>query len=216
MKRIGESYKLQPSILKQEMEHDEIYEDTWEEKENEWLPFVKNDVLSTAFCYARYTMGIEKLTNFGLENSLTLPSLANNFLNSLRDKNDEPIFTYTDPFMTNFLRQSIKGGRCNAFTQHYKSEISDEELNIISKELNVNGNICDNLEKYFEFLVKYEEQDAKEFVSKYDDYRDFGQKETTDFINKKLNMLPIHKVLSKLNSNKTQMDYDGTSLYLSA
>ena len=26
-------------------------------KENEWLPYVKNDVLSTAFCYARYTIG---------------------------------------------------------------------------------------------------------------------------------------------------------------
>ena len=29
-------------------------------------------------------------------------------------------------------------------------------------------------------------------------------------------MLPIHKELSKLNSNKTQMDYDATSLYPSA
>ena len=26
-------------------------------------------------------------------------------------------------------------------------------------------------------------------------------------------MLPIHKELSKLNSNKTQMDYDANSLY---
>ena len=26
-------------------------------------------------------------------------------------------------------------------------------------------------------------------------------------------MLPIHKELSKLDSNKTQMDYDATSLY---
>ena len=46
------------------MELDEIYEDTWEAKENEWLSFVKNDVLSTAFCYARYIMGMEELTDF--------------------------------------------------------------------------------------------------------------------------------------------------------
>ena len=63
-KKIGFSYKLQPKLLKQEMEHDEIYEDNWEDKENDWLPYFKNDVLSTAFCYARYTMGIEGLTNF--------------------------------------------------------------------------------------------------------------------------------------------------------
>ena len=53
------------------MEHDEISEDTWETKENEWLPYVKNDVLSTAFRYARYTMGMEDITNFGKKNGLT-------------------------------------------------------------------------------------------------------------------------------------------------
>ena len=35
-------------------------------------------------------------------------------------------------------------------------------------------------------------------------------------MNKKLNMIPIHKELSKFNSNKTQMDFDATSLYPSA
>ena len=110
----------------------------------------------------------------------------------------------------------IKGGRCNAFNQHYESEISDEVFNIISKELNVNGTICEILEKYFKFLNKYEKQYAKEFNSKYDDYRDNNEKEKTDFINKKLNMLPIHKELSKLDSNKTQIDFDATSLYPSA
>ena len=163
LRKIGESYKLQESLLKKELEHDEIYEDTWEAKENEWLPYVKNDVLSTAFCYARYTMGMEELTGFGMKNSLTLPSLANKYFNSLRDENDDPIYTYTDTFMRNFVRKAIKGGRCNAFNQHYKSEISDEVFNIICKELNVNGNICEILEKYFEFLNKYEKQYAKEF-----------------------------------------------------
>ena len=176
LRKIGESYKLQESLLKKELEHDEIYEDTYEAKENEWLPYVKNDVLSTAFCYARYTMGMEELTKFGMKNSLTLPSLANKFFNCLRDENDEPIYTYTDPFMRNFVRKAIKGGRCNAFNQHYKSEISDEVFNIISKELNFNGNICDLLEKYFKFLNKYEKQYGKEFDSRYDDYRHIDQK----------------------------------------
>ena len=34
-KNIGKSYTLQSCLLKQELEHDEIYEDTWEEKESE-------------------------------------------------------------------------------------------------------------------------------------------------------------------------------------
>ena len=49
------------------MEHDEFYEDTWEARETEWLLFVKNNVLSTAFCYARCTLGMEKLTGFGMK-----------------------------------------------------------------------------------------------------------------------------------------------------
>ena len=184
MKKIGESYKLQENLLKKELEHDKIYEDTWEEREDEWLPYVKKDVLSTAFCYVRYTMGMEEITGFGIKNSLTLPSLANKYFNSLRDENDEPIYIYTDPFMRNFVRKSIKGGRCNAFNQHYKCEISDEVFNIISKELNVNGNICEILEKYFKFLNKYEKQIAKELDSKYDDYRDIDQKKKKNMLKK--------------------------------
>ena len=45
LKKIRKSYKLQESLLKQELEHDEIYESNWEEKENEWLPYLKNDIL---------------------------------------------------------------------------------------------------------------------------------------------------------------------------
>ena len=78
--------------------------------------------------------------------------------------------------MRNFIRQSIKGGRCNAFNQHYKSENSDEVFNINSKEVNVNGNKCDLLKKYFEFLNKYEKPYGKDFDSKYEDYRDINQK----------------------------------------
>ena len=58
--------------------------------------------------------------------------------------------------MRSFVRNYMKGDRCNAFNRHYKSEIVDEVSNNISKELNVNGNICDLLEKFFKILNKYE------------------------------------------------------------
>ena len=120
--------------------HDDIHEDNWEEQENGWLPYLKNDVLSTAFAYARFAKGMEELTGFGKKNSLTSPSLANKSFNSLRDESDEPIYIYNDEFMRHSQRQSIKRGRCTAVNQYYYSNISDEVLNIISKELNINGN----------------------------------------------------------------------------
>ena len=54
---------------------------------------------------------------------------------------------------------------------------------------------------------------AKKLDSNYDDCRDIDQEKRTDYNNKKLNMLSIHKDLSKLISNKTQMDFDVKSLY---
>ena len=218
LKNIGKSYKLQESLLKQELEHNEIFEDNWEEKENEWLPYLKNDVLSTAFSYARYSKGMEELTGFGMKNSLTLPSLAKKYFNSLRDENDEPIYTYTDPFMRHFVRQSIKGGRCSALNQYYKSNVSQEVFNIISKELNVNGNdnVCEIIDKYFEYTNKQRKIIEDEYDSKFKDYRDFDVEEKTEHINKELNKLSIHKKLQKLDINDVMMDFDATSLYPSA
>ena len=82
-----------------------------------------------------------------MKNILTLPSLANKCLNSLTDENDEPIYTYNDEIMRHFVRQSIKGGRCGSYNQYYKSVISDEVYKNISKELNVNGNVCEIIDK---------------------------------------------------------------------
>ena len=98
---------------------------------------------------------MEELTGFGMKNSLTSPSLANRYFNSLRIENDEPIYTYNDEYMPDFVRQSIKGGRSSALNQCYNSAISDEVFNIISKELDINGSICEFLDKYFEFTNKH-------------------------------------------------------------
>ena len=152
---MGRGYKLQWCLFKQEFEHDEIYEDKWEEKENERIPCLRNDVLSTAFSYARYTMAMEELTGFGMNFSTTLPSLASKYFNTLRDEKDEQIYTYTDPFLRHFVRQSIKGARCTALNQWYKSNISDGKFNIISKEIDCNAKKCDHLDKIFEYTNQH-------------------------------------------------------------
>ena len=218
LENIGKSYKLQPCFFKQELEHDEIFEDNWEEKENQWLPYLKNDVLSTAFSYARYSKGMEKLTGFGMKNSLTLPSLANKYFNSLRDESDEPIYTYNYEFMRHFVRKSIKGGRCSSLNQYCKSKISQEMFNIISKELNANGNdnVCEIIDKYFEYTNEQRKIIEDEYDSNFKDYRDIDEKGRTEHINKELNILQIHKKLQKLNLNDVMMDFDATSLYPSA
>ena len=162
---------------------------------------------------------MEELTGFGMKNSLTLPSLANKYSNGLRDESDEPIYTYNDEFMRHFVRQSIKGGRCSALNQYYKSNISKELFYIISKEINIddiNDNVCGIIDKYFEYTNEQRKIKEHENDSQFNDYRDNDEEERIEHINKELNKLPIHKKLQKLNHNGVMMDFDATSLYSSA
>ena len=59
--------------------------------------------------------------------------------------------------MRYFVRRSTKGGCCLSLIQNYSCSISDEVFNIISRELNVSGNICESLDKYIENVNKHKE-----------------------------------------------------------
>ena len=159
---------------------------------------------------------MEELTGFGMKNSLTLPSLAIKYFNSLRVENDEPIYTYTDPFMRNFVRQSIKGGRFTTLNHYYKSTISDEAFNIISNELNINGNICESLDNCFEYRNKHRKIIENEYDSQLADYRDNDDYKRTKHINEELNKLALLKKIQKVTHNDVMVDFYATSLYSSA
>ena len=131
----------------------------------------KNDVLSTAFCHARYSKGMEQLTGFGMKNSLTLPSLAKKCFNSLGDEKDEAIDTYYDEYMRYFIRTTLKGGRRTAYNQHYKSKWADEVFNIISTELDIKANVCELVDEYCEYTNKHRKIKEDEYDSKFGDYR---------------------------------------------
>ena len=121
--------------------------------------------------------------------------------------------------MRHFVRKSIKGGRCSALNQYYKSNISKEVFNIISKELNIddnNENVCEIIDKYFEYTNEKRKIIENKYDSNFKDYRDIDEEERTEHINKELNKLPIHKKLQKLDLNDVMMDFDATSLYPSA
>ena len=64
LKKLGKTSKLPKEVLKTEMNHDNIDENNWRDEKDEWLPYVKNDVLSTAYCYARYNKCMEEITGF--------------------------------------------------------------------------------------------------------------------------------------------------------
>ena len=53
LKKLGRTFKLPKELLKTEMNHDDIDGDNYKDKKDIWLPYVKNDVLCTAYSYAR-------------------------------------------------------------------------------------------------------------------------------------------------------------------
>ena len=54
LRKSGKTFKLPKELLKTEMNHDDIVGDNYKDKKDIWIPYVKNDVLCTAYCYARY------------------------------------------------------------------------------------------------------------------------------------------------------------------
>ena len=58
-KKLGKTFKLQKQLLKTEKNLDDVDGDNYKDKIDEWLPYVKNDVLCTAFSYARYITAME-------------------------------------------------------------------------------------------------------------------------------------------------------------
>ena len=98
------------------MNHYEIDYNNYKDKINEWLPYVKNDLLCTGFSYARYIKAMEEITEFSMKDCLSPPGLGLKYFNSLR-REDEPIHTYYDKYMRHFVRQAAYGGRVCAFNQ---------------------------------------------------------------------------------------------------
>ena len=75
LKKLGQTFKLQKELLKTEMNHDEVYSDTWKDKKHEWLGYVKNDVFCTGSSYARCIKALEEITRLSMKVCLSLPGL---------------------------------------------------------------------------------------------------------------------------------------------
>ena len=93
LNKLGKTFRLQKELLKTEMNHDEVDGDKYKDKINEWLPYVRNDVLCTAFSYARYIKAMEEITGFSMKDCLSLLGLGLKNFNTLGTEQDKPIYT---------------------------------------------------------------------------------------------------------------------------
>ena len=216
LKKLGKTFELPKELLKTEIDHNDIDGNNYKDKKDIWLPYVKNDVLCTAYSYARYIGAMKEITGFSMKDCLSLPGLGWKYFNSLRTEEDEPIYTYNDKYMRWFVRQSIKGGRVCAFNQYYNSKHCDDILEIIKKELAVKGTVYNTIEAYMEYKNKYFKKFEKEYENQFDDYRDENIEEKEKYINEKLSELRLHQLIKQIKIYELLWDFDATSLYPSA
>ena len=140
------------------MNHDEVSCSNYEDKKAEWLDYVKQDALCTAFSYARFCKTIEEFTG-----------LCCKHFNSVRDENDEPIYIYDDKYIRLFVRRSVNRRRVCSFNQYLKSNYCDDLLKIISEELNVKEKIYDVIEAYLNYKIKHFKIYEKEYANNIND-----------------------------------------------
>ena len=177
------------------------------------MVYVKQDVLCTAFSFARFCKTVEKITDFSMNDCS--PGLGWKNFESLRTKEVDPFYTYDDKYMRRFLRQSNKRKRVCAFNQYYKSKTCGD-LKIKSRGIKVEGDVYNIIEAFMKYKNDHLKKFKDEYESNFDDYRDIDEKETNDYISKNLGEFPIHSFLKHSGLNGLIWDSDAVSLHRSA
>ena len=127
LSEIGKEYRVQPQLLKSEMDHTKVTMDNYEELENIWVPYLELDCLSLALVYARHSMEMKKISGVSVKECLTEAALGwSAFGKYIKDKT---LYTSNDKYVRAFIRKTIYGVRVIALKKRF---ISSEYDNITS------------------------------------------------------------------------------------
>ena len=180
-----------------------------------WEPYLISDVLCLAFKDARHSMEMQKMSGFGIKDCLTEASLGWKCFGTYNK--DREFYTFNNKYVRDFIRESIKGGRCGAFFRYFESNQCENFLNTIKKPLKINDNEISNLiDKYLKYINIKRDEFKLNFENNEKDYRKINKKELDKFLEKKLGNLEISKDLQKINKDDLLVSYDFNSLYPSA
>ncbi|ESO97230.1 hypothetical protein LOTGIDRAFT_174513 [Lottia gigantea] len=150
-------------------------QDNWEELRDEWEPYAKRHTLCPGACLIKYNQVMKEVVNQNISNNLTAPSLSlkgwyylyhydkemveEEWYETTRmvpkhteKENVEKVYSHTNPFIRNFIRRSIKGGRVSANRKSFETNKMDEICNVlkvyISQSDTKSNNIIDLFKEY--------------------------------------------------------------------
>ena len=106
--KIGTEYRLQPELLKGEIEHSVIIKSNFADLGLNWESYFRLYMLCLGFIYAGRSMEMQKLGGFGIKNCLTEANLRWKCFGKYIENRE--LYTSNDKYIRDFLRKSIKGG----------------------------------------------------------------------------------------------------------
>ena len=160
-------------------------------------------------------MEMQKMTGFGIKDYLAEASLGWKCFGTYNK--DREFYSFNDKYVSDFIRKSIKGGRCGAFIRYFESKQCEEILNTIKKHMKINDNEISNIiDEYLNYINTKREEYTLEIENGEKDYRKINKKELEKFLERKIGELNISKDLQKINKDDLLLSYDFNSLYPSA
>ena len=215
LEKIGKEYGLQPALLEGEIDHSIINKNNFAELKHIWEPYLLSDVLGLAFIYARHSMEMQKMSGFGIKDCLTEASLGWKCFGTYNK--DREFYSFNDKYVRDFIRKSIKRGRCGAYNKYFESKQFDELLSTIKTHLKINDKEISNIiDTYLKYINNKHNEFKLEFKNNEKDHRKINKKEIDKFLEKKLGELEISKELQKIDKDDLLVSYDFNSLYPSA
>lgn len=163
---MGKSFKIPSNLQKTSVDHTEITEDNWEQKQSEWEPYLRKDIVSLGTVVIKYSRVMEQLIGLNMTSSISSPSLS--FKGWIK-QSKEPIYSHTDKFTRAFIRRAVKGGRVSANIQKYESPIMKEIISQLKQHFHTTEtNICELMKLYTQSKFKLKNLNLDDVLMNFD------------------------------------------------
>ena len=133
LEKIGREYGLQPELLKGEIEHSGIKKSKFADLRHIQEPYLKSDVLCLGFTYARYSMEMQNMSEFGIKDCLTEASLGWKCFGEY--SKSRQFRTLSENYVSDFIHKSIKGRKVSALNRDFEINQCEGILKSIKKYL---------------------------------------------------------------------------------
>lgn len=141
LKRLCKDYQLPDIFSKGDFDkHEIITRENYMDFEDEWRPYLMNDVISLSLILYSFIDSLvqlqEKLQiekHFAVKHCMSAASIAWQFYMAVVKGTPEQavLATFEDPVTRRFVRRAVKGGRCHAYKRHFV-RARDTILGVIS------------------------------------------------------------------------------------